>query len=142
MSEWNAYVPVLLNQSECPEVAGFRHKKTGFREPVFLFNGGEGGIRTLDTLLTYTHFPGVRLQPLGHLSNKPFQISDVVTDLRAQTLMVLQAIGNSLWKNRQKISGIADISVYRLDRFRTMVNDAGNNGPAGHGGYLWSPDAI
>ncbi len=33
--------------------------------------GGEGGIRTLDTLLTYTHFPGVLLQPLGHLSGKP-----------------------------------------------------------------------
>ena len=33
-------------------------------------SGGEGGIRTLDTLLTYTHFPGVRLQPLGHLSRK------------------------------------------------------------------------
>ncbi len=30
--------------------------------------GGEGGIRTLGTLLTYTHFPGVLLQPLGHLS--------------------------------------------------------------------------
>ena len=30
--------------------------------------GGERGIRTLDTLLTYTHFPGVRLQPLGHLT--------------------------------------------------------------------------
>ena len=30
--------------------------------------GGERGIRTLDTLLTYTHFPGVLLQPLGHLS--------------------------------------------------------------------------
>ncbi len=29
--------------------------------------GGERGIRTLDTL-PYTHFPGVRLQPLGHLS--------------------------------------------------------------------------
>ncbi len=28
----------------------------------------EEGIRTLDTLLTYTHFPGVRLRPLGHLS--------------------------------------------------------------------------
>ncbi|HKK15706.1 MAG TPA: hypothetical protein VJ981_03300, partial [Gammaproteobacteria bacterium] len=26
--------------------------------------------RTLDTLLTYTHFPGVRLKPLGHLSDK------------------------------------------------------------------------
>ena len=31
-------------------------------------NGGQGGIRTLGTLLTFTHFPGVRLQPLGHLS--------------------------------------------------------------------------
>ena len=33
------------------------------------FIGGEGGIRTLETLLTFTHFTGVRLQPLGHLSN-------------------------------------------------------------------------
>ena len=32
-------------------------------------NGGEGGIRTLDTLLRYTHFPGVLLKPLGQLSN-------------------------------------------------------------------------
>ena len=32
------------------------------------FFGGEGGIRTLGTLLTYTHFPGVLLKPLGHLS--------------------------------------------------------------------------
>ena len=39
----------------------------------FLFVGGEGGIRTLDTL-PYTHFPGVLLQPLGHLtvSSKSF----------------------------------------------------------------------
>lgn len=29
--------------------------------------GGEGGIRTLDTL-PYTHFPGVLLQPLGHFT--------------------------------------------------------------------------
>ena len=29
---------------------------------------GQGGIRTLETLLTFTRFPGVRLQPLGHLS--------------------------------------------------------------------------
>ena len=35
---------------------------------AFLIIGGERGIRTLDTLLTYTHFPGVLLQPLGHLS--------------------------------------------------------------------------
>ena len=30
--------------------------------------GGAGGIRTHDRLLTYTHFPGVRLRPLGHRS--------------------------------------------------------------------------
>jgi hypothetical protein len=33
-------------------------------------SGGERGIRTLGTLLTYTRFPGVLLQPLGHLSIK------------------------------------------------------------------------
>ncbi len=32
------------------------------------FNGGERGIRTLDTLLTYTPLAGERLQPLGHFS--------------------------------------------------------------------------
>ena len=32
-----------------------------------LKTGGEGGIRTLDTF-PYTHFPGVLLQPLGHLT--------------------------------------------------------------------------
>ena len=32
--------------------------------------GGEGGIRTLDTLLTYTPLAGERLQPLGHFSDK------------------------------------------------------------------------
>src|SRR3569833_1803414 len=34
---------------------------------VFFFDG-DGGIRTLGTLLAYTHFPGVLLRPLGHLS--------------------------------------------------------------------------
>ena len=32
------------------------------------FRCREEGIRTLDTLLAYTRFPGVRLRPLGHLS--------------------------------------------------------------------------
>lgn len=31
-------------------------------------SGGAGGIRTLDTVLPYTHFPGERLRPLDHLS--------------------------------------------------------------------------
>ena len=30
---------------------------------------GERGIRTPETLLTFTRFPGVPLQPLEHLSN-------------------------------------------------------------------------
>ena len=39
----------------------------------YLVSGGERGIRTLDTLQTYTHFPGVRLQPLSHLSGNLLQ---------------------------------------------------------------------
>jgi hypothetical protein len=35
---------------------------------AFSTTGGERGIRTPDRLLTYTRFPGVRLQPLIHLS--------------------------------------------------------------------------
>ena len=35
----------------------------------WLISGGERGIRTLDTRLTYTPLAGERLQPLGHLSN-------------------------------------------------------------------------
>jgi hypothetical protein len=34
----------------------------------FFAFSGEGGIRTLDTLLAYTHFPGVLFRPLRHLS--------------------------------------------------------------------------
>jgi hypothetical protein len=44
----------------------YSSKKHLQQEGIFL-NGGEGGIRTLDTL-PYTHFPGVRLRPLGHFS--------------------------------------------------------------------------
>ena len=40
------------------------------RYPDVELYGGERGIRTLGTLLTYTRFPGVLLQPLGHLSVK------------------------------------------------------------------------
>ena len=35
-------------------------------------DGGDGGIRTLDTLLTYTHFPGVRFRPLSHVSKAAY----------------------------------------------------------------------
>ena len=41
----------------------------------FLLAGGERGIRTLDTRLTYTPLAGERLQPLGHLSSFVDQLS-------------------------------------------------------------------
>ena len=42
-------------------------KKPAFSCELFFKYGGERGVRTLDTL-PYTHFPGVLLQPLGHLT--------------------------------------------------------------------------
>ncbi len=42
-------------------------KKLALSYELFFEYGGEGGIRTPDTL-PYTHFPGVLLQPLGHLT--------------------------------------------------------------------------
>ncbi len=42
-------------------------KKPVLSHELFFKYGGEGGIRTPDTL-PYTHFPGVLLQPLGHLT--------------------------------------------------------------------------
>ena len=56
----------------CNLLPSSRQIKRGPMGP-FLFVGGEGGIRTHDTL-PYTHFPGVLLRPLGHLtvSSKSF----------------------------------------------------------------------
>ncbi len=50
-----------------PDVCNMRKKSPYFRTSSSLEDGGEGGIRTPDTL-PYTHFPGVLLQPLGHLT--------------------------------------------------------------------------
>ncbi len=50
-----------------------RKKKPVLAYELFLKYGGEGGIRTPDTL-PYTHFPGVLLQPLGHLTILSFPL--------------------------------------------------------------------
>jgi hypothetical protein len=55
-----------------------RESWSGLRLQVLARNSiertnGRGGIRTHGTLLTYTHFPGVRLKPLGHPSQHRFQ---------------------------------------------------------------------
>ncbi len=48
-------------------IAGISGTKKAALLQLSYQDGGEGGIRTLDTL-PYTHFPGVLLQPLGHLT--------------------------------------------------------------------------
>ena len=53
--------------SSPPAGCYMRKKKPVLAYELFLKYGGEGGIRTPDTL-PYTHFPGVLLQPLGHLT--------------------------------------------------------------------------
>ncbi len=50
-----------------PFSENIKEKSPYFRTSFHLEYGGEGGIRTHDTL-PYTHFPGVLLQPLGHLT--------------------------------------------------------------------------
>jgi len=52
----------------------------------FLISGGERGIRTLDTLLTYTHFPGVRFQPLSHLSAARQRVSELTAQRKLNKL--------------------------------------------------------
>ena len=52
------------NRSQSPETTkGNQHKV----DSPSIFRGGEGGIRTLEAF-RLTHFPGVLLRPLGHLS--------------------------------------------------------------------------
>ena len=66
--EMHAFYP----QPDCwlviPAVLSEASNKTSPRDAGLVINGGEGGIRTLDTLLTHTPLAGERLQPLGHLS--------------------------------------------------------------------------
>ncbi len=54
-----------------PPVCAIYEKKPVLSYELFFKYGGEGGIRTPDTL-PYTHFPGVLLQPLGHLTKLSF----------------------------------------------------------------------
>ena len=55
-----------------PPGVQYAKKKLALSYGLFLKYGGEGGIRTPDTL-PYTHFPGVLLQPLGHLTKFSLQ---------------------------------------------------------------------
>ena len=74
LSNW--LPPVVEPQSGVlipPFSENIKEKSPYFRTSSHLKYGGEGGIRTPDTL-PYTHFPGVLLQPLGHLTILSFPL--------------------------------------------------------------------
>ena len=74
-SPLTAFVVCPTGCASCRTPVGASHppwsalceKKLALSYELFFKYGGEGGIRTPDTL-PYTHFPGVLLQPLGHLT--------------------------------------------------------------------------
>ena len=55
----------------------------------YTFIGGEGGIRTLDGLLTHTPLAGERLRPLGHLSIQWSRIISVIMRPSTSNLLIL-----------------------------------------------------
>ena len=55
-------------------------------------DGGEGGIRTLDTLLTYTPLAGERLQPLGHFSKCSLSLTLFIAPLALPGRALLGAL--------------------------------------------------
>ncbi len=58
-------------------VGGIFLNITMFIRITYKLTGGEGGIRTLDTLQTYTPLAGARFQPLSHFSEN-FQRGEII----------------------------------------------------------------
>lgn len=77
---------------------------------------GEGGIRTRDTLLEYTHFPGAPLQPLEHLSQHVPGKKDDGTGMKRQ------ATARPLPFRRSGAKVINKIQPYKI---RTLKNPYG-----------------
>ena len=71
LSNWLSPVVDPRSGLLIPPVSAIYEKKPVLSYGLFFKDGGEGGIRTPDTL-PYTHFPGVLLQPLGHLTKLSF----------------------------------------------------------------------
>ena len=67
LSNWRCQLSNPGRGFSSPQLVLHAKKKPVLSYELFLKYGGEGGIRTPDTL-PYTHFPGVLLQPLGHLT--------------------------------------------------------------------------
>ena len=73
LSNWLRQLSNPARGFSSPPAGATCEKKPVLAYELFLKYGGEGGIRTPDTL-PYTHFPGVLLQPLGHLTILSFPL--------------------------------------------------------------------
>jgi hypothetical protein len=71
------------HMSTAPHQPRKKRELTRAVETLKIVYGGERGIRTLETLLTLTHFPGVLLQPLGHLTVNCYRFSTDRTSIGA-----------------------------------------------------------
>ena len=80
-------------------------KKPVLAYELFLKYGGEAGIRTPDTL-PYTHFPGVLLQPLGHLTILSSRVAGTSANVGKRPASV-----NKLFKK-----------IVRLDKLRSTCS--------------------
>ncbi len=108
------------------------------RDPTgwnFTQNGGERGSRTLDTL-RYTHFPGVLLRPLGHLTvflapqiNAGFAENTIQCTPCEGALMYTSKLANAMLFRgpcTKKIRRILFARCMWRHRGRTHVNEADN----------------
>ena len=73
LSNWRCQLSNPGRGFSSPPAENIKEKSPYLRTGSHLEYGGEGGIRTPDTL-PYTHFPGVLLQPLGHLTILSFPL--------------------------------------------------------------------
>jgi cyclophilin family peptidyl-prolyl cis-trans isomerase len=91
------------NYIKTPEIKWFMNVSELWRTSI----GGAAGIRTLDELLTHTHFPGERLRPLGHRSayrwksvalgrDRGFRKACVCASLRPMKKILLSALALTL----------------------------------------------
>ena len=68
---WVVIISTQVVIAPCPKSASYNRNKNKMRKLPFrnfLILSGEEGIRTPETLLTFTRFPGGPVQPLLHLS--------------------------------------------------------------------------
>ena len=94
--------PVFEAQMKTPPFRGRLH-----------LDGGEGGIRTLDTLLTYTPLAGERLQPLGHFSRfclfSSFLMSLLRSPVARYSVLCTSPFGSPPYRRRS--FAVSDCSV-------------------------------